>query len=119
MMHTALLVEDDASLGEAIREALDAIGYATVVATTVDDAIRALGSVTFDVLVLDWMLVGETSDALLPMVRGRSPALLYSASPAAAPIADAWRIPFVSKPFDLDRFITSVELARTSGPASI
>jgi len=84
----------------------------------------ALAGKRFDAVVLDWMLQGETSDALLPMLSAMQPAIgtiMYSASSKAKSV-DSWSSAFLRKPFDitalailLDRV---VELRSTSKPGA-
>ncbi len=64
-----LVVEDDRTLREGLREALRAQGFAVDVAPDGEAGARALDTLTFDLVVLDLMLPGRSGLELLRTLR--------------------------------------------------
>jgi DNA-binding response OmpR family regulator len=60
-----LVVEDDPSVGEAIRMTLDREGYDTVVALEADSGTRAFESERFDLAIVDIFLPGVSGLAAI------------------------------------------------------
>ena len=80
-----LIVEDDGKTAHAIRNGLEAEGYATSVAKTGDEGFARLSSEVFDLILLDWMLPGRDGIEILKALRLHStkpPVLLLTARDA-------------------------------------
>lgn len=109
-----LLVEDDAALNCVVREVLSQAGHWAVGVTSVGEACIALEAQCFDVVVLDWLLVGETSEELLPRIAALpniTAAVMYSADSRARAVALSGSIPFLGKPFDIDALLGLIDSA--------
>lgn len=118
-----LLIEDDATLGEAVRDHVAADGHAVDWVRRLDDADAALKSVPFDVVLLDLGLPdGRGLDFLrrLRKAGGTTPVIIITAMDQIS-----WRIDglnagaddYLVKPFDLSELsarLTAV-LRRYSG----
>lgn len=66
-----LVIEDDPKTADAILSGLRKEGYDATVARTGDDGLAALGSATFHLVVLDWMLPGHDGLDVLRTARVR------------------------------------------------
>jgi DNA-binding response OmpR family regulator len=111
----ALVVEDDTAISEALAELLSD-DYEPLCVTYVREAMDTISARDVAVVILDWMLVGETGEALLKELATREaspPVVLLSASPEARAASGTYRIPLVTKPFDFDRLLVVMEEART------
>ncbi len=67
---TVLIVEDEPAILELIAVNLEHAGYATLRALNPDEAARALADVLPDVVLLDWMLPGQSGLAVAKKLRG-------------------------------------------------
>jgi two-component system phosphate regulon response regulator PhoB len=72
-MSTALIVEDDAAIREMVRLALESTGYTVLEAGNTVDARQILVSDEPDIMLLDWMLPGQSGYELIRHLR-REPA---------------------------------------------
>jgi len=66
---TVLIVEDEPAILELIAVNLEHAGYATLRALNAEDAARALADVLPDVVLLDWMLPGQSGLAVAKRLR--------------------------------------------------
>jgi CheY-like chemotaxis protein len=85
-----LVVDDDRAVQEAVREELSNCDYEVVIASDGDAAIRLLGEISPDVLVLDLRLPhvsGPMVAAKLNLMPSRPRVLICSAVPYAPEIA--------------------------------
>jgi DNA-binding response OmpR family regulator len=69
-----LVVEDDPSVGAAIRMILDREGYHTMIALEADTGTRAFESVRFDLAIVDIFLPGASGLATIAGFHRRAPA---------------------------------------------
>jgi two-component system, OmpR family, phosphate regulon response regulator PhoB len=69
-MSQVLVVEDEAAIAELMSINLRHAGYEVVVAPTADEAIAQVDRVLPDLVVLDWMLPGQSGLALAKRWRG-------------------------------------------------
>jgi len=67
---TVLVVEDEPAILELIAVNLEHAGYATLRAPNAEEAARALAEVLPDVVLLDWMLPGQSGHAFAKKLRG-------------------------------------------------
>jgi DNA-binding response OmpR family regulator len=77
-----LLVEDDELLGDGLQRGLRQHGFTVDWLTRGDEADTALRTQSFEALVLDWQLPGQTGVALLRQLRARgdhTPVLMLTA----------------------------------------
>ena len=110
-----LVVEDDTSIGELVREILDDEGYRVTVARDYRAATAALARATFDFVLLDSPGTVLTDDQWGAMVRlreraGATPVVLFTAHHHAQ-IADHTGHGFhavLHKPFTLDDLLAVV-----------
>ncbi len=66
---TVLVVEDEPAILELIAVNLEHAGYGTLRAANAEDATRALADVLPDVVLLDWMLPGQSGHAFAKRLR--------------------------------------------------
>ena len=110
----ALIVEDDVAISEALAELLSE-DYQPLCVADVREAVATLAAREVAVVILDWMLIGETGEALLKELAPREvspPVVLLSASPEARIASGDYHIPLVTKPFDFDRLLAVLHDAR-------
>lgn len=121
-----LLVEDDAMIGQALRQGLMGAGFTVDWVRHGDDAGLALANGVYDLAVLDLGLPGKDGMAVLQDLRARGgalPVLVVTARDAVAQrIAglNTGADDYVLKPFDLDELIARVRalLRRHAGNAA-
>ena len=121
-----LLVEDDAMIGNALRQGLAGAGFTVDWAHDGREAELALANGVYDLAVLDLGLPGKDGMAVLQELRARGdvlPVLIVTARDAVAQrIAglNAGADDYVLKPFDLDELIARVRalLRRHAGGAA-
>lgn len=113
-----LLVDDEPDLRGAVAEALTQAGHVAAEADGVASAFAMLAHRSFDVILLDLVLIGGGLDAssedILEMLAARHdapPTLIFSADTSARTRAVAQRfgLSFVEKPFDLERLLGEIE----------
>jgi DNA-binding response OmpR family regulator len=113
---TILVVEDDVTLSAVIASALADEGYVAKVATTAEEARRALAEEIPTAMVLDLTLPDAFGGDLLAeaTARGRRPpTVIVSTFPLAELIARRYEVELVRKPFELDALLAAVgRLAR-------
>lgn len=116
-MQTILVAEDDAVMHRALAELFELEGYTVVVAHSVDDAEICVDERAFDGAVVDWRLGDAFSDSILSQLIELGVAtVLLSAHPEARAVADAYGIPCVHKPFNVEQLIGIVSgaISRTT-----
>jgi CheY-like chemotaxis protein len=111
MDHTVLLVEDEETLRELMREALEDEGYAVVAARDGQEALDALARVEHVcVVLLDLLMPGMNGwdffDKLKELPALASvPVVVHTSAPNRAPVGVA-RV--LQKPLQLDRLLATV-----------
>lgn len=108
--NTVLLVEDDLDLADTLIDLLLADGYRVVHAKTGLQALRILGGVVPDLMVLDLNLPDVSGWTVMQMMRDESrlaevPVIVTTASLAQAP---AGARTCLCKPVRLETFLTAV-----------
>lgn len=109
-----LLVEDDAMIGRAMRQGLEAAGFVVDWVTDGRAAELALANGVYDLALLDLGLPGKDGMALLQDLRGRREPLPVMVVTARDAVADriaglnAGADDYVLKPFDLDELVARV-----------
>lgn len=118
-----LLVEDDAMIGEAIREGLRREGFTVDWVYDGDSALQVLRSEAFDLLLLDLGLPRKSGLEVLTAARAHGqelPVLIITARDAVSDRVqglDAGADDYLVKPFDLDELAARIRalLRRKSG----
>ena len=113
---TVLVVEDEPAILELIAVNLEHAGYGTLRAANAEDATRALADVLPDVVLLDWMLPGQSGHAFAKRLRAdaRTKDLPIIFITARADEADkvagleAGADDYVTKPFSITELLARV-----------
>ena len=121
-MNTVLVVDDEPLIRWAVREGLEAAGYAVVEAGSAREAIAALngGSCPVDVAVLDVRLPDSHDLGLLRRLRHDRPncqVIMMTAHGTPELLAEAMRdgaFGTISKPFDMARIVRLVQDAQAA-----
>ena len=119
-----LIVEDDASLREAVSDTLTLQDYAVVCAESGESAIVALKEQSFDFIVSDVSMPGMSGHDLLAYVRQyypQIPMLLVTAYAAVDKAVDAMHkgaVDYLVKPFAPDQLIELIEQHSPRVPTS-
>lgn len=105
-MQTILVAEDDAVMHRALAELFELEGYEVIGARSLRDAASLVEERMIDGAVVDWKLGVEFSDVILTQLVDLGVAtVLLSAHPEARCVADAFGIPCVRKPFNVEQLI--------------
>ncbi|HYC00192.1 MAG TPA: response regulator [Candidatus Limnocylindrales bacterium] len=102
-----LVVEDDADIRSMTLTILEAAGAKVAGAASAAEAIQCLQRASFDAIVLDWNLAGDTGGALLQQLRDHHPALLRRSAVVTGDLlsipgqheAEHFGCPVIAKPF--------------------
>lgn len=120
-----LLVEDDNFLGDTIKEALDAEGYAVDWFCRGELALSALQAETYDAVLLDRRLPGTSGIEVLKSLRQQRmevPVLMLTACDALGDKVgglDAGADDYLTKPFEMDELFARLRsLLRRTGSRS-
>jgi DNA-binding response OmpR family regulator len=109
-----LIVEDEVKTASFIRKALQTEGFATDILHNGDEALAAVTTTAFDVVILDIMLPGRDGLSVLKQMRERritTPVLLLTARGAVSERVqglNAGADDYLAKPFALDELIARV-----------
>ncbi len=115
-----LLVEDEVSQRELVKEFLEVEGYKVTDVGTVEDALDVLNSETIDVVFSDWKLEQRTGMELLEYTRKHLPELGFVIATAYGTIAHAVEAmkngadDYLSKPFQRQELILAVRKAENA-----
>lgn len=121
-----LLIEDDHVLGAAIRDQLRVVGHAVDWVQRLDDAEAALGTIQYELMLLDLNLPDGRGLDLLRKLRGRGDSLPVIITTAQDQIAvrieglNSGADDYLVKPFDLSEMIARVAaVARRYGGSNV
>ena len=121
-----LVVEDEADLARALRQALEEDGYSVDAARTGDEGLSSARAGVYDALVLDLMLPGRDGISVLRALRSEgmaTPVLILTARDAVGEKVrglNAGADDYLTKPYDIDEFLARVRalIRRGAGQAS-
>jgi len=119
-MKTILIVEDETSVRESLRDWLTDEGYRVVVAGEGDEALKLIEEQDFDTVLLDLRLPGKDGLQVLGEARLKKPTIrgiIITAYPTVGSAVDAMKlgaIDFLPKPIDLERLNRLMEAAPES-----
>jgi DNA-binding NtrC family response regulator len=114
---TILVVDDERSVTDLLREDLGEEGYSCVTAGTGEDALKRLSEGNFDVVLLDLKLPGISGMDVLREAKSIHPevaVIVVTAAGDAQTAVEAMKIgavDYITKPFELERVNGSVEVA--------
>ena len=116
MPATVLIVEDEPAILELVAVNLEHAGYETLRAASAEDANRLLSDILPDVVLLDWMLPGQSGVALARRLRGdartRELPLIFLTARAEEPdkIAglEAGADDYITKPFSTKELVARI-----------
>jgi len=116
MPATVLIVEDEPAILELVAVNLEHAGYETLRAASAEDANRLLSDILPDVVLLDWMLPGQSGIALARRLRGdartRDLPLIFLTARAEEPdkIAglEAGADDYITKPFSTKELVARI-----------
>ncbi len=116
MPATVLIVEDEPAILELVAVNLEHAGYETLRAGSAEDAARLLTDVLPDVVLLDWMLPGQSGVALARRLRGdartRELPLIFLTARAEEPdkVAglEAGADDYITKPFSTKELVARI-----------
>ena len=116
MPATVLIVEDEPAILELVAVNLEHAGFETLRARTAEDAGRLLTDILPDVVLLDWMLPGQSGIALARRLRGdartRELPLIFLTARAEEPdkIAglEAGADDYITKPFSTKELVARI-----------
>lgn len=127
-MSTILVVEDESAIAELIAINLRHAGYEVVVAATADQAQAAVDKVLPDLVLLDWMLPGQSGLMLAKQWRGASrtrdlPLIMLTARDSEADRVsglDAGADDYLSKPFSTKELLARIRaVLRRKAPEAL
>ncbi|MBL8632653.1 MAG: response regulator transcription factor [Myxococcales bacterium] len=117
-----LIVEDEARMARLLRRGLQEEGHSVDVCETADAAAEQALLISYDVILLDWMLPDQDGVALLRSWRQkglRTPVLMLTARGTTGEKVTGLRAgadDYMAKPFDFDELLARIEaLARRGG----
>jgi len=114
-----LVVDDEEALRTVLAAELEGEGYQVTTAVDGQEAIDILGSVVFDLILLDIKMPNVDGFEVLKFVKGRHPATKIIMLTGFADLKNAIESKklgaedFVSKPYDLVDLLTTVERVLT------
>jgi len=120
-MPNILIVEDHAALRDALAIAINAKGMKAVAASRGDNAVKALETQSFDLVLTDLKLPGCSGLDVLKSARTtqpQAPVLIMTAHGSMEAVIEALRLgahDFIEKPFDIDEMEARVERALQQG----
>src|SRR5688572_18465152 len=110
-----LIVEDEQHIADGLRYNLEAEGYEADIAPDGETALEALGTSTFDAVVLDVMLPGMDGFGVARWMRARAdytPILMLTARSRPQDVLkgfEAGTDDYLAKPFELDIFLARLK----------
>lgn len=114
-MHTILIVEDDGTINELLKEALEKEGYGCTQAFSGTEARLLLETKQYDLVLLDLMLPGISGEEVLREIRrrGSTPVIVVTAKDTIDDKVEFLRSgadDYVTKPFNIKEVAARVEV---------
>jgi DNA-binding NtrC family response regulator len=112
-----LVIDDEAGIRESLEVLLTLEGYAVTVAADGEQGLRFLELETFDLVLLDLALPGQSGLELLPQIRERqpeTPVIMITAYGTVDNVVEAIRAGaenFVQKPWDNEKLMADIRSA--------
>ncbi len=112
-----LVIDDEAAIRESLEVLLTLEGYAVRLAADGEEGLRLLDLESFDLLLLDLALPGQSGLELLPQIKERQPQLpviMITAYGTVENVVDAIRAGaenFVQKPWDNEKLLADIRSA--------
>lgn len=124
-MRTILVIDDEANLRQLLRILLEGEGYAVHEAASYQEALQALATIRFDVVMCDIFLPDGNGLDLVRTCHGSHPDtkfIVITAHTTPAHALAALRdgaVEYISKPFDVDelKLVVAKQLLRSGGDA--
>ena len=112
-MHSILIVEDDASINELLKEALEKENYRCTQAFSGTEARMLLQMNSYSVVLLDLMLPGISGEEVLKEIRkrGSTPVIVLTARDTIDDKVEYLRSgadDYITKPFDIHEVLARV-----------
>lgn len=107
-MSKILIVEDEGIIRSALRRLLERNGFQITEASTVPEAREKLAEQTFDLIISDLRLPGETGTELINQA---TPVLIMTSYASLRSAVDAMKqgaVDYIAKPFDHDEMLSAV-----------
>lgn len=123
-MSHVLVVEDEAGFQSLLSEVLGGAGHTVDSAGSVAEALKLSQAKTYDLLLLDYRLPGDTGLDFLESFRmggQQTPVIIMTAYADVPVVVDAMRlgaVDFLVKPFSLDALLPLVERCLRNAPAA-
>ena len=118
---TALLVEDDGAIREALTEFLETAGYRVTAFATAEQGIASLRAQSFSLLVTDYVLPGESGGWLVR--QGRAEGLLQTTLvimvTALLKPPEFADVRVLRKPLDIGQLLDEVGLPRVQARSAL
>ena len=112
-----LVIDDEAAIRESLEVLLTLEGYAVTMAADGEEGLRILDQESFDLLLLDLALPGQSGLELLPLIKERHPempVIMITAYGTVDNVVDAVRAGaenFVQKPWDNEKLLADIRSA--------
>jgi DNA-binding NtrC family response regulator len=112
-----LVIDDEAAIRESLEVLLSLEGYTVTMATDGVEGLRLLDAESFDLVLLDLNLPGQSGLELLPQIKERQPELpviMITAYGSVDTVVDAIRAGaenFVQKPWDNEKLLADIRSA--------
>jgi DNA-binding NtrC family response regulator len=112
-----LVIDDESAIRESLEVLLTLEGYAVTVAVNGEEGLRTLEQDSFDLLLLDLALPGQSGLELLPLIKERHPDLpviMITAYGTVDNVVEAVRAGaenFVQKPWDNEKLLADIRSA--------
>lgn len=108
-----LIVEDEPLISMMLEDFLLSLGHrVSAICETVDEALAAVDSSSFDIAILDVNLKGESVWPVAARLRERGiPFVLASGGHVDPPPPEFLAVPMIDKPYTIDRVTPAIEAA--------
>lgn len=111
-----LVVEDEPLISMMLEDFLLSLGHQVcAICETVDEALAAVDTTTFDVAILDVNLKGQSVWPVAARLRERAiPFVLASGGHVDPPPPEFAQVPMIDKPYTIDRVSPAIEAAMSA-----